>query len=47
MGIQPPLDLKLRTNLGETIDKNFLVRDGLVKLVYKIAKSVIETSNQV
>ena len=46
MKIDPPHDLKPRTNLGETTNENSL-RDGLIKLVYKFAKSVAQTSSKV
>ena len=39
-------DPKPRIDLGETISKS-LLRDRLIRFLYKFAKSVIETSNKV
>ena len=46
MRIYPPCNPKPRTNLGGISGKNSL-GDGLVRLVYKFAKSVTETSSKV
>lgn len=43
---QSSFDPKLRTDLRKTIGKNPLVIDGLIRLVYKVSKSVIETSSK-
>ncbi len=46
MKIQPPHDPNPRTDLGGTSNKNFL-RDGLIRLAHKFAKSVTETNSKV
>lgn len=47
MKIHPPFDLKPKTDLRGTLGKNLLVKDGLVRFVYKSAKSVTKTSSKV
>lgn len=43
---QPPFDPKLRTDLRKRKGKNPLVIDGLIRLAYKVSKSVTETSSK-
>lgn len=40
------LDPKPRTDLGRTSGKNLLLRDELVSIAYKVAKSVAETNSK-
>lgn len=47
MRIHPPFDLKPKTDLCGTLSKNLLIKDGLVRLAYKFAKSVTKTSSKV
>lgn len=47
MRIHPPFDLKPKTDLRGTLGKNLLVKDRLVRFVYKFVKSVTKTSSKV
>lgn len=39
------LNPKPKTDLGKILGKNFLVKDELVSLIYKITRSIAKTSN--
>lgn len=43
---QPCFDPKSKIDLGGIIDKNPPVRDGLIRPVYKVTKSVTKTSSK-